>query len=130
MRTYVAAALALMLGASPAIGDSHVRYVVHGAAKALTTGAKTAEIPRPARPINLRLDVARSHKAPPPVLRVDFPALRPTDDEPSAFNSVSTSLYQQLPSTQTDSGVRIITTPQIIRSADGRVLGAGLTANF
>lgn len=150
MRTYVAAVVALMLGAAPAIGDSHVRYVVHGATRGLTSEPGTEETPAPARAINLRLIAPPTHTMhlhprvtpppvkssrfdkvpPPPALRVEVLSQSHTDDEPSAFNSVSTSLYKSLPSTDTKSGIHIITTPQLIKSADGRVLGAGLTANF
>ncbi|CAN5724414.1 hypothetical protein BH11MYX2_BH11MYX2_17250 [soil metagenome] len=139
-----------MLGVSPAIGDPHVRYIVHGATRSLTSGADHAETAARARPLQLRLDAPPRHAmhlhprmqpppvgtsrfdsvAPPPALRVEFLSQSHTDADPGAFNSVSTSLYKQLPSTDTESGIHIMTTPQLIKSADGRVLGAGLTANF
>ncbi|HEY4057760.1 MAG TPA: hypothetical protein VGM39_14195 [Kofleriaceae bacterium] len=150
MRNLLSLAVVMTLGASPALAEPHVRYIVHGASNALTSASAREEVPRSPRALNLRIDAPPTHKIhlhprmqpppvrssrfdnvpPPPALRVEFLTQSHTDDEPSAFNSVSTSLYKQLPSTDTESGIHIITTPQLIKSADGRVLGAGLTANF
>ena len=45
------------------------------------------------------------------------------------MNSLSTSLYDQLPTAHMQH-TKFITSPQVIKSGSGRLLGVGLTARF